>query len=331
MAQRDWMEEGGDSMKLAMMLPVNPTIQWKYAAQLGVRYAITKAAPELSGRKDPSDFEALCRAKEEFEKEGLILYGLEGDQFDMSRIKLGLPGWEEDICRYQRMLENMGKLQIPLLCYNFMAGVGWYRTDYGMPERGGALTCGFTASKAEKRPMVISKEQMWENYSRFIRAVMPTAEASGVRMALHPDDPPVDCLLGYSRIMTDGQAYRKALSMTDSPSHGITFCQSCFRLMGEDIYGLMEEFGQKIFFLHIRDVVGKKEEFRETFHDNGSTDMAKVMQWAQRYAPNCVVRPDHTPAMAGEDDRNTGYTVLGNHFAVGYIRGIAHGLGISLE
>lgn len=318
-------------MKLAMMLPAKPCLQWKHAAQLGVHSVITKAAPELSGRKDPSDIDALYQIKKDFEEEGLTLYGLEGDEFDMSRIKLGLPGWEEDICRYQRMLENMGQLGLHLLCYNFMAGVGWYRTDYELPERGGALTCGFSMKKAGEKPLFISKEEVWRNYERFIKAVMPAAEKAGVRMALHPDDPPVDCLLGYSRIFINGESYRRAMAVTDSPSHGITFCQSCFKLMGEDIRGLMEEFGKRIFFLHIRDVEGDRMNFRETFHDNGSTDMAALMKWADQYAPDCVVRPDHTPTMAGEETDQPGYAALGNIFAVGYIRGIAHGTGIGLE
>lgn len=318
-------------MKLAMMLPAKSGIQWDYAAQLGVNYAITKAAPEVSNRKDPSDLDALYQIKKEFQRKGLKLYGLEGDQFDMSRIKMGLPGWEEDISRYKKMLENMGKLEIPLLCYNFMAGIGWYRTDYEIPERGGALATGFDESKAEKKPVIITKDQMWQNYSRFIREVMPTAEKYGVRMALHPDDPPVECLLGYSRIMISKEAYERVLSLSDSPSHGITFCQSCFRLMGEDVYELIREFGPRIFFLHIRDVDGVKGKFRETFHDDGPTDMAKLMNLAGQYAPDCVVRPDHTPTMAGEDNGNAGYAVLGNHFAVGYIRGLAQGLDIPLE
>lgn len=318
-------------MKLAMMLPAKFTVQWKHAAQLGVKYAITKAAPELSGKKDPSDLDSLYQIQKEFQGEGLTLYGLEGDEFDMSRIKLGLPGWEEDIIRYQRMLENMGQLGLKLLCYNFMAGIGWYRTDYDLPERGGALTCGFSLERAGGKPVLISKEEVWSNYERFIRAVMPAAERAGVRMALHPDDPPIDCLLGYSRIFARAEGYRRAMSITGSPSHGITFCQSCFQLMGEDVRALMEEFGEKIFFLHIRDVKGVRTDFRETFHDNGDASMADIMKWAQRYAPDCVVRPDHTPTMAGEQTDQPGYAALGNLFAVGYIRGIAHGAGLDLE
>lgn len=317
-------------MKLAMMLPVLPDSRWKHAVQLGVNYAITKAAPELSGRKDPSDLDSLYHIKKNFKQEGLTLYGLEGDEFDMNRIKLGLPGWEEDIARYQKMLQNMGELGINLLCYNFMAGIGWYRTDSNLKERGNALTCGFSANKTKELPELISKEDLWNNYKRFIQSVMPVAEKARVRMAIHPDDPPVNHLLGYSRIFTNAQAYRKAMAISGSPFHGITFCQSCFKLMGEDVPELIKEWGKRIFFLHIRDVNGTRANFRETFHDNGPTDMAMIMEQAARYAPDCVIRPDHTPSMAGEEAMPAGYAALGNIFAVGYIRGIAHGRNLLL-
>lgn len=318
-------------MKLAMMLPAVHDRQWDLAAQLGVRYAVTKAAPELSGLSDPSDFASLRKVRDNFRAAGFELYALEGDEFDMSRIKLGLPGRDEDIEKYRLMLRNMGKLGISLICYNFMGGVGWYRTDTDLTERGGALASGFDIRHAEQKPLQITQEQMWENYRYFIDAVIPVAEEAGVQMGLHPDDPPIPELLGYSRIFTNADAYRRAMSLSDSPSHGITFCQATFRVMGEDVFSLLKEFGEKIFFLHFRDTNGCSDCFRETFHDNGPTDMAELMRLSAKYAPNCLVRADHTPSMAGEGTQNTGYTTLGNLFAVGYIRGLAEGAGIDLK
>ena len=134
-----------------MMLPVKPDIKWRLAAQLGVKYAVTKAAPELSGQLPPYNFASLQQVRDRFTSAGFKLYALEGDEFDMSRIKLGLSGRDEDIEKYQNMLRNMGKLEIPLICYNFMAGIGWYRTRTDLPERGGALTSEFNlADLAEK-------------------------------------------------------------------------------------------------------------------------------------------------------------------------------------
>ncbi|MCI8980461.1 MAG: SDR family NAD(P)-dependent oxidoreductase, partial [Clostridia bacterium] len=154
---------------------------------------------------------------------------------------------------------------------------------------------------------------------------------SAVVMCLHPDDPPIPLLLGYSRIVISADAYRRILSMSDSPSHKITFCQSCFSLMGCDVFELIKEFGNRIEFLHFRDVEGERYNFKETFHDNGPTDMVKLMKYAAKYAPDCVVRADHTPSMAGEDNSNLGYAVLGNLFAAGYIRGIAETLNIKFD
>lgn len=317
-------------MKLGLMLPVNRTIQWDVAAQLGVRYAVTKAAPELSGLADPSDFKALETVVDRFRERGFYLYALEGDEFDMSRIKLGLPGFEEDIERYRQMLRNMGKLGIRLLCYNFMAGVGWFRSRSDLPERGGALTSGFDIREIRNDvPLKVTEEQMWENYTRFIRAVIPTAEEAGVKMGLHPDDPPVSPLFGYSRILTDADAYRRAMGIVDSPSHGITFCQATFRAMGENVFDLVREFGSKIFFFHFRDIAGTKTCFRETFHDNGPTDMAALLETVSRYAPDCLIRPDHTPTMAGESNENFGYAMLGNIFAVGYLKGLLENVRMS--
>ncbi|NMA39965.1 MAG: TIM barrel protein [Lentisphaerae bacterium] len=310
-------------MKLGLMLPVKPDLQWTLASQLGVKYAVTKAAPELSGLADPSDFNALKTVRDRFSEAGFELYALEGDEFDMTRIKMGLPGRDEDLEKYRKMLLNMGRLGLKLLCYNFMVGIGWYRSRNDLKERGGALTSGFDIREIDNDvELKISEEQVWKNYEYFLRAVLPAAEEAGVKLGLHPDDPPVSPLLGYSRILTSADAYRKAMNLSSSPSHGITFCQATFRTMGEDVFKLISEFGKRIFFLHFRDVTGTRECFRETFHDNGPTDMAELLRLTRQYAPDCLIRPDHTPTMAGESNEKFGYTMQGNLFAIGYIRGI---------
>ena len=310
-------------MKIGLMLPVKPNLQWQLASQMGVKYAVTKAAPDLSGLEDPSDYAVLKMVRDRFSDAGFELYALEGDEFDMSRIKLGLPGRDEDIEKYQKMLTNMGRLGLKLLCYNFMVGVGWFRSRSDLKERGGALTSGFDIREIDNAvPQQITQEQVWENYMYFIKAVMPYAEKAGMKMGLHPDDPPIPQLLGYSRVLISADAYRKAMSIVQSPSHGITFCQATFRAMGENVFELMKEFGEKIFFLHFRDIEGKRDCFRETFHDNGPTDMTELLRLAEKCAPECLVRPDHTPTMAGESNENFGYTMQGNIFAVGYIKGI---------
>ncbi len=313
-------------MKLGLMLPAVPDIKWQLAAQAGVKYAVTKAAPELTGMLPPWDFESLRRIHTEFTDRGFRLQALEGDEFDMSRIKLGLPGRNEDIDKYRQMLANMGRLGIPLLCYNFMAGIGWFRTRVDLPERGGALTSGFDLADVKEEPLRITEEELWHNYEYFLQAVLPAAEEAGVKLGLHPDDPPVSPLKGYSRILTSAEAYRRILRLSDSPSHGVTFCLASFKAMGEDVFTLLPEFKERIVFLHFRDIKGNKHKFQETFHDNGPTDMVKVLRLCRDLGLDVLLRPDHTPTMAGETNANPGYEMQGNLLALGYLRGLLEAL-----
>ncbi len=131
--------------------PANAEAKLALASQMGIKHAITKAAPELSGRTPPYDFESLKAASETFAKAGFKLTGLEGDQFDMSPIKLGLPNRDEWIDRYREMLRNMGRLDIRLLCLNWMVSVGWFRSSVETPTRGGAMTTSFDVSQAAEK------------------------------------------------------------------------------------------------------------------------------------------------------------------------------------
>lgn len=322
-------------MKLALLLPPRADHKWRLGAQAGVRFAVTKACPENTGLLPPFNLAALREIQEGFRAGGFTLYALEGDQFDMSRIKLGLPGRDEDLEKYQQMLCHMGQLGITLLCYNFMAGVGWYRSENARPDRGGALTSAFRLrdTASDTIPLRITEEQLWNNYEYFLNAVLPAARKAGVRMALHPDDPPVSPLLGYSRIFTSADAYRRALALCDCPEHGVAFCQATFKAMGEDIFSLIHEFGRrgKIHFIHLRDIEGTREDFVETFHDAGPTDLPACLRAYRDAGVDCLLRPDHAPTMEGEDNRDPGYGILGRVFATGYIKGALDALGITRE
>lgn len=317
-------------MKLSFLFfGAKPDEKWTLCRQMGIDYAIAKLAPELTGEAPIWNYDSFARSKELYEQAGFELYGLEGDQIDMTRIKLGLPGKEKDIEAYQRMLENMGRLGVNFICYNFMYP-GWYRTNKALPERGGALVSGFNYAAALLQPpdshAPVSEGQLWENYHWFIEQVMPVAEAAGVRMGLHPDDPPVSPVLGIARILTSADAVRKALSFSDSPSHGLTFCQGTYTTMNEDVKSLIREWKEKIFFVHIRDVVGAPKDFRETFHDNGPTDMYATMKAYKEIGFNGPLRSDHVPTMAGESNEHAGYEMKGNLFGIGYIKGLMDGV-----
>lgn len=312
-------------MIVAEFLPATPDRLWDLAAQVGVRHAICKCAPELTGLQAPDDFASLQIIRDRFADRGFTLAGLEGDQFDMSRIKFGRPGREADAERYRNMLANMGRLGIPLLCYNFMAGIGWYRTDTAFPLRGGALGSQFEQRETPHTPTehgTLDAEALRENYAWFIEQVMPAAEAAGVKMGLHPDDPPVPELRGIARIMSSTQGIRHALSLSDSPSHGLTYCQANFTLLGDADRSLLRECQDRVVFVHFRDVAGTAGSFHETFHDDGPSDMPAMIRLYRELGFQGPIRVDHVPTMAGEDNTHPGYGALGRLFAVGYLKGI---------
>nr|MDA3930882.1 mannonate dehydratase [Prolixibacteraceae bacterium] len=257
-------------------------------------------------------------------------------------IKLGLPDRDEWIEKYQQMIRNMAELEIPLLCYNFMASIGWFRTKVDLKERGGALTSEFDFNqiKDELLPeeLCISEEKLWDNLYYFLDAVLPVAEMNGIQMALHPDDPPLSPVKGVGRILTSAAAFDSIIHKYNSPANGITFCQATFLTMGEDIKAISQRWldDKRIFFIHLRDIEGDKYKFRETFHDNGSTPMDEMLKHYYDNGFTGPLRPDHAPAMFGEtQDFSTpisaGYEMIGKIFAVGYIKGNCAALKIPLE
>lgn len=315
-------------MFIADFLPFQPDLRWRLAQQMGIEHAIVKLHPDLTGRNPPSDIEVLREAQARFADHGFRLYALEGDPMNMERIKQGLPGRDEDIEAYRKMLRNMGELGVPLICYNFMAQIGWHRTRTDIQERGGALVSGFELDDPRNLDITdageISEDAMWSHYKYFLKAVIPVAEEAGVRMGLHPDDPPVSPLRGIGRILTSADSMRRAQALSTSPSHGVTFCQGCFTTMGTDVPALAQEFAQqgRLFFVHFRDVTGTPDSFRETFHDNGPTDMPSMIRLYHKLGFKGPVRVDHVPTMAGESNNDPGYGAQGRLFAVGYLKGI---------
>jgi mannonate dehydratase len=323
-------------MIVAEYLPPRSHVLWQLARQMGIRQAIVNAKPQRTGLNPPWDIDALRRVQREFDAAGLKIHGLEGDQFDMSRIKLGLDGRDEDIERYCQMLRNMGELGIGLLCYNFMAQIGWFRSDVGVAGRGGALVSQFDL---KEMPVALTKagavpaERIWENYRYFIQRVMPVAQEAGIRMALHPDDPPLASLRGIGRIFDTPEAFERAWSLAPSPSNGVTFCRANFKLMGVDLSAWIRRFAaqKRLFFLHLRDVRGTAEHFVEVFHDEAGAQLLDTLRVCQDAGFDGPLRCDHVPTMAGETNGEPGYGTLGRLFAVGYILGLMDALGIPRE
>ena len=327
-------EGSGRGIKLALVLGQDSEARIRLAQQIGVRHLIIGVAEDLKKVGRDQYEETLAKIKARYNAAGMTIAGVESHPVPAEKIKLGLPGRDEEIENYRAALEALGKIGTPMVCYNFMAGLGWYRTNTRVPTRGGALASEFDYATAEKEGLTewgkVSEERIWQNLEYFLKAVIPVAEKARVQMALHPDDPPISPLRGIGRILTSAANYRRVLHIVPSPVNGITFCQANFTLMGENIEALAREWctESKIFFVHFRDVEGTREHFVEKFHDDGPTDMARMLRAYHESGFDGPMRPDHAPTMEDESNDNPGYAILGKLFALGYMKGIMDGLNI---
>lgn len=337
MARWAGTELSSGAIQIAELFAVDETHKIRVASQIGIRHAIMTLTPITRSHTRDQYMDAFSKLKSDLHSAGMIFAGVESHPVAADRIKLGLPGRDEEIENYIAALRALARLDIPLVCYNWMAGLGWYRTRTDFRVRGGALVSEFDLAAADAEGVtewgVVSEERLWANLEYFLTAVMPVAEELGIKMALHPDDPPLSPLRGIGRILTSADAFRRVLQMYPSPANGITFCQANFKLMGEDIAGLAREWGRegKIFFVHLRDVQGSKERFHETFHDDCPTDLSDMLRVYGEIGFRGPMRPDHAPTLDGEDNSKPGYSIGGKVFAVGYMKGVMDALGIRYE
>lgn len=316
-------------IEIAEFLPPTPTPLWKLAKQAGVDWAVggLPFGDPQNGPDAPWDYLPLVRLKQRYESGGFKLAVIEARP-PLNNAKRGLPGRDEEIATVCTLLENMGKLSIPVWCYEWMTDFNWLRTSTNLPSRGGSVVTGYDNALMQAAPPTeggpISEEKLWETLEYFLKKVLPVAEKAGVKLAMHPDDPPLSPIRGVGRIMRSVENYQRLLDLAPSPMNGITLCQGNFTLMTDDLPGVIRKFGRpgKIFFVHFRDVRGTPEKFEETWHDAGQTDMLACLQAYKDIDFNGVLRPDHVPTVEGDSNENAGYSSFGRLYAIGYIRGL---------
>lgn len=320
------------NVHLAEILPADPTPLWDLVKQLGVTDVVA-SVPEGPDLPPPWDFDHLLRTKQRFADAGFHWAVIESAPRAIHEaIKLGLPDRDEHIERFCQLVDNMGRLGIPVLCHNWMAGFGWLRTSMRRPGRGGALVTGWDHAVLASAPPTqwgeITEAQLWDNMRYFLQRVVPVAERAGVRLAVHPDDPPISPVRGIARILTSPDAMQQVLQLAPSPSNGLTLCQGTVSSMGVDVPAAIRQLAGtgRVYFVHFRDVRGGPEGFEETFQDEGQTDMAAALEAYDEVGFDGYLRVDHVPTMVGEDNDRPGYETLGRLYALGYVRGLIEGV-----
>jgi mannonate dehydratase len=324
-----------------------------FAHQLGLGSVQLHTPSNLPGLDGYWSFQELQDLRARCDEAGLAIEGLENvPAAHFWEIQRGTPGRDRQIENYIRTIRNMARAGINLLGYNFLVTYVW-RTDMGGLGRGGAKVTSFDLAQAGKGNALasytlipqaplhepIDSDQMWANYQYFIDAVLPVAEEQGVRLALHPDDPPVDAPLGgAARIFTSSASIKEAWRRSGgSPAWGLNFCVGTVSEMdGEqsvnDVIDLLGSAG-RIFYVHFRDVRGTVPSFTECFLGEGNLNPARVLKRLHESGFDGFLIDDHVPAMVGDldtwgDTSPPAYLSRGRAHAIGYMQGVLNGLGL---
>jgi mannonate dehydratase len=244
------------------------------------------------------------------------------------KVQLGLPGRDREIETYCRFLRDLGSLEIPVASYDFHPG-NTYTTS--MVQRRGYTARHFDLDdfrqKVEKRMFdrEYSTADMWANYEYFMKAALPTAQEANVKLALHPDDPPLAMMNGVAKLFTHYDGYHRAEQIAGGSKHwGLTFCVGTWSeggaRMGKDVFEMIRDFGGrgKICEVHFRNVTGPLPSFTETFPDDGYLDMFRVMKTLREVNFNGAAEPDHVPKMVGD----RGLLRAGTAYCIAYMRAL---------
>jgi mannonate dehydratase len=280
--------------------------------------------------------EELRALRREVEVAGLRLEAIENfDPAHWHDVLLDGPQKRAQLDHVKTIIRRLGQAGIPIMGYNFsIAGVAG-RTS-GPYARGGAPSVGMEGPSDLPLPrgmvwnMVfdpaappgtlpsITPAELWQRLAEFLREVLPVAEEAGVKLALHPDDPPTPTMRGQPRLVYQPRFYQQLIELNPSPANALEFCVGTLAEMTEgDIYDVVDQYSRqgRIGYVHLRNVTGKVPHYRETFIDDGDVDVMRVLRILRRNGFAGVIIPDHTPQMACAAPWHAGMA-----YALGYLQ-----------
>ncbi len=296
---------------------------------------------------DPNNLwtaEELIQVRQEAESEGLQIEAIENfDPAHWHDVLLDGPQRPQQIENIKTIIRNVGQAGIPIMGYNFsLAGVAGRVS--GPFARGGAMSVGMDGPVDIPMPKgmvwnmvydqnagagtipTITHEELWQRFARFLSDVLPVAESAGVKLALHPDDPPLPTVRGQPRLVYQPEMYQRVADLNPSPANTFEFCLGTVAEMTEgNVYDAVERYSAqgRLGYVHFRNIRGKVPAYKEAFVDDGDIDMIRVLRILQRNGFQGVIIPDHTPQMTCGAPWHAGMA-----FALGYMRGAMQALGI---
>ena len=317
-------------MKFAIALQPEVDEKWHLARQMGLEHAVGVSQPGAAGAL--WDYATCVRTKKLYEDFGFDLSVIEG-WLPMENIKRATPEREAELERVLQAIRNIGALEIPVLCYNWMAFFGWFRTSVTTRARGGALTSSYdhrlTEAAPEAQGLRITEEELWARPSHGSCERVDPGRREGRRQARdasrRPAAAPGD---GRAAASAASRRFERGLSLVESEANGICFCQGNFSAMGVDMPETINLFGAKNadplrpFPRRAR----HRRQLRRDLPRRGPDRHVRGMRAYRDIGFDGAMRPDHAPAMYGDPNTHPGYEARGRLFAIGYMKGLLEGV-----
>jgi len=267
-------------------------------------------------------YEQLVALRKRINAEGLRLNAIENIPISFyDDVMLGGPQREEQIEQVKQIIRNIGRAGIPMFGYHW-SPTGVART--GTVTLDGGATASSYRHSTETESIDLDRRytetELWENYERFLKAVIPVAEEADVKLCLHPNDPPVPTRGGVPQLFRNFDNIKRAMDFLPSDNHGLDLCLGTWSQMGAELPEIIRYFGErdKIYYVHFRDVVGTVPSFHETWIDQGNYDALEVMKELADVGFSGLMIPDHTPHI----DDDTDWDHRGRAYTTGYLKAL---------